>query len=160
MWKCSKCKETIEDSFDSCWNCGTGKDGTPAPADFGAEQEEEPPESEGASKKSSVSASAFGAAKRVVGASDVPEGRLNKVVRVTLKGGLLGMLSDDPHRTLSAAIARENQDGWKVVQVIPDDTGNLVIMIIRFVILMLTLLLYMPANGYWVVMEKVSPTKK
>ena len=160
MWKCSKCKETIEDSFDSCWNCGTGKDGTPAPSDFGAEQEEEPQESAVASKKSSVSASAFGAAKRVVGASDVPEGRLNKVVKVTLKGGLLGMLADDPHRTLSAAITRENQDGWKVVQVIPDDTGNLVIMIIRFVILMLTALLYTPANGYWVVMEKVSPTKK
>jgi hypothetical protein len=28
MWKCKKCSEEIEDSFDSCWNCGVGKDGT------------------------------------------------------------------------------------------------------------------------------------
>jgi len=29
MWKCRKCKEECEDSFDSCWSCGTGRDGTP-----------------------------------------------------------------------------------------------------------------------------------
>lgn len=35
MWKCTKCGETIEDTFDSCWNCGTADNGTsprfPAP---------------------------------------------------------------------------------------------------------------------------------
>ena len=160
MWKCSKCKETIEDSFDSCWSCGTGKDGLVAPANFGAvEEEPAEPQEGGGSKSDSRSFSAVGAAKRVV-AGDAPEGSLNKVVRVSLKGGLLGLLSSNPHHTLSAAIAAENRAGWKVVQVIPDDTGNLVIMIVRFVVLMFTLLLYMPANGYWVVMEKVSPTKK
>ena len=29
MWKCPKCKEECEDTFDSCWNCGTGRDGSP-----------------------------------------------------------------------------------------------------------------------------------
>ena len=24
MWKCEKCGETIEDSFDSCWKCANG----------------------------------------------------------------------------------------------------------------------------------------
>jgi Ca2+/Na+ antiporter len=28
MWKCPKCGESIEDSFDACWNCGSGKDGS------------------------------------------------------------------------------------------------------------------------------------
>ena len=28
MWKCSKCKEKIEDNFDSCWSCGTTRDGS------------------------------------------------------------------------------------------------------------------------------------
>jgi hypothetical protein len=28
MWKCKKCGEEIEDSFDSCWQCGTLDDGT------------------------------------------------------------------------------------------------------------------------------------
>jgi len=41
MWKCPKCSESVEDSFDSCWNCGTGKDGSPPPANFGAIQEDE-----------------------------------------------------------------------------------------------------------------------
>lgn len=27
-WKCQKCGEESEDSFDSCWNCGTGVDGS------------------------------------------------------------------------------------------------------------------------------------
>ena len=29
MWTCSKCKATLEDPFDSCWFCGTKRDGTP-----------------------------------------------------------------------------------------------------------------------------------
>jgi hypothetical protein len=29
MWICSKCKEELEDQFESCWNCQTGRDGRP-----------------------------------------------------------------------------------------------------------------------------------
>jgi hypothetical protein len=28
MWKCKKCGEGLEDSFDSCWRCNTPDDGT------------------------------------------------------------------------------------------------------------------------------------
>lgn len=37
MWKCKVCGEKIEDDFDICWNCGTGKDGSPPrnPNEFG-----------------------------------------------------------------------------------------------------------------------------
>ena len=28
MWKCKKCGEEIEDSFDSCWQCSTPDDGS------------------------------------------------------------------------------------------------------------------------------------
>ncbi|MDG2221701.1 MAG: hypothetical protein P8L85_09985 [Rubripirellula sp.] len=31
MWICSKCQESVEDSFDLCWSCGTSKDGTEDP---------------------------------------------------------------------------------------------------------------------------------
>ena len=27
MWHCVKCREGIEDSFDTCWNCGTSVGG-------------------------------------------------------------------------------------------------------------------------------------
>jgi hypothetical protein len=29
MWKCQQCGEEVEDTFNICWNCSTGKDGTP-----------------------------------------------------------------------------------------------------------------------------------
>jgi hypothetical protein len=34
MWKCPKCKEECEDNFDSCWSCGTGRDGSPSAEPF------------------------------------------------------------------------------------------------------------------------------
>jgi uncharacterized protein len=37
LWKCSKCSEDIDESFDACWQCGTGRDGAPPPKDFGTE---------------------------------------------------------------------------------------------------------------------------
>lgn len=27
MWTCKTCSETLEDEFESCWNCGTSRDG-------------------------------------------------------------------------------------------------------------------------------------
>lgn len=33
MWQCVKCREELEDSFDTCSNCGTSKDG-PEDPDF------------------------------------------------------------------------------------------------------------------------------
>ena len=40
MWTCKKCKEVLEDSFDSCWKCGTDRDGTPASPKFEEQKEE------------------------------------------------------------------------------------------------------------------------
>lgn len=31
MWKCSHCEALVEDSFDTCWNCGSDPDGTVDP---------------------------------------------------------------------------------------------------------------------------------
>lgn len=30
MWICSRCRETVDDAFDVCWNCGTPIDGESA----------------------------------------------------------------------------------------------------------------------------------
>src|SRR4051812_10831369 len=32
MWQCPKCGESIEGSFDLCWNCGTSRDGVEDPS--------------------------------------------------------------------------------------------------------------------------------
>lgn len=78
----------------------------------------------------------------------------NKVVNVTLSGGIIGLLADSPQSSLNAKIKDENAKGWKVIQVIPADSGNLFLSIFRFVLLVCTFLLYTTANGYYVVMER------
>jgi hypothetical protein len=39
MWQCPQCKELIGDSFDACWNCGTGRTGA-APSAFAPEPDD------------------------------------------------------------------------------------------------------------------------
>jgi len=34
MWDCPRCGEELEDTFEACWNCGTGRDGSAASAEF------------------------------------------------------------------------------------------------------------------------------
>jgi len=34
MWTCSECSTEVEDQFDSCPICGTGRDGSEPPVDF------------------------------------------------------------------------------------------------------------------------------
>ena len=81
MWKCKKCKETCEDTFDSCWNCGTGRDGVPSAEPFqkaspsprgGSQQNKRPSNSEHQNngldfKKLSQFISGFGIIVLVVG---------------------------------------------------------------------------------------------
>ena len=31
MWTCSRCGESVEDSFNACWKCGTSSEGVPNP---------------------------------------------------------------------------------------------------------------------------------
>jgi hypothetical protein len=40
MWKCPKCHEMLEDTFDVCWNCGTSREGVEDP-DFGKPEPDE-----------------------------------------------------------------------------------------------------------------------
>jgi hypothetical protein len=41
-WNCPSCRESIDDTFDTCWNCGTGRDGS-VDADFQHADDYEPP---------------------------------------------------------------------------------------------------------------------
>lgn len=31
MWNCSRCSERLDDDFDVCWKCGTGRSGVENP---------------------------------------------------------------------------------------------------------------------------------
>lgn len=91
---------------------------------------------------------------------NISSNHTNKIINVTLTGGILGLLADSPQNSLNAKIQMENANGWRVIQVIPADSGNLFLTIFRFILLVCTLFLYTTANGYYVVMEKVQTEKQ
>jgi len=80
--------------------------------------------------------------------------KTNKVVNVSLSGGIIGLLAGSPQDSLNDRIQLENSKGWSVIQVIPADSGNLFLTIFRLILLVCTCLLYTTANGYYVVMER------
>jgi hypothetical protein len=78
----------------------------------------------------------------------------NKVVNVTLTGGIIGLFTSSPPSSLNNTIKRENANGWRVVQIIPADSGNIFLYIFRLLLLIITLFLFTTVNGYYVIMEK------
>lgn len=79
----------------------------------------------------------------------------NKVVNVTLTGGLIGLFGDSPQNSLNNRIKKENANGWRVIQVIPADSGNIFLTIFRLLLLVITLFLFTTSNGYYVIMERI-----
>ena len=78
----------------------------------------------------------------------------NKIVNVTLVGGLIGLLSSSPQSRLNKVIQKENSNGWEVIQVIPADSGNIFLTFFRLLLLLITVFLFTTANGYYVILEK------
>ncbi len=78
----------------------------------------------------------------------------NQVIRITLTGGLIGLFTENPRKKLEDKIQDENNRGWRVIQVLPDLPGNLIVQIIRLILLTITFFLYTQADGYLVVLEK------
>jgi hypothetical protein len=89
----------------------------------------------------------------------IPADQTNKVVNVSLIGGIIGMFSSSPRNTLNSRIQAENANGWKVIQVIPADSGNIFLTVFRLILLVCTLFLYTTSNGYYVIMERTSSAK-
>lgn len=79
---------------------------------------------------------------------------INKVINVTLTGGLIGFFADSPRNKLNRVIKKENSNGWRTVQVIPSASGNLLLLFFRLLLLIITLFFFTTANGYYVIMEK------
>ena len=57
--------------------------------------------------------------------------RINKVVRISLSGGIIGLLTTNPRRALDARIDQENQDEWNAVYFIPHTDTNLLVAVVR-----------------------------
>ena len=81
---------------------------------------------------------------------------MNKIVNIEMTGGLIGWLFHDPARRLDKEVAHYNKAGWRVVQIIPSSSGNVLLWLSRIIFLLITLFLYTTANGYYILLESVS----
>lgn len=79
--------------------------------------------------------------------------KINKVVRVNFAGGLLGIIFGSSRGKVESVVQKHNADGWNVAEVIMDNP-NLVLILLRLILLILTLGLWTISSGYLFIMEK------
>jgi len=79
---------------------------------------------------------------------------VNKIINVSLTGGLIGLLGSSPNHVLANSINTANRQGWNVKQVISASSGSMIYSIVRFIVLILTLFLYTFEPGYYIILEK------
>ena len=80
----------------------------------------------------------------------------NKVSRISLMGGLIGLLSTNPRKALEDEIDKANQEGWSAIHIEPHTTTNLFVWLLQLVVLFLTLGLFTWGGGYLILFEKQS----
>ena len=80
--------------------------------------------------------------------------KTNKVERIFLSGGLIGMLFTNPRKALDELMVESNANGWSAVQILKHSNTNLLITIIQILVLLLTLGLWTWGAGYLVLLEK------
>ena len=80
--------------------------------------------------------------------------RLNKVDRISLSGGLIGLLFTDPRGALDSNIMKNNSNGWECHQIFPHSSDNLFITILQTVVLIITLGIWTWGAGYIVLYKK------
>jgi hypothetical protein len=78
----------------------------------------------------------------------------NKVVRISLSGGLIGLLATDPRRAIEDAVSRENAEGYHCHQIVPHSSRNLLVILLQILVLMLTLGLWTWTGGYILLFAK------
>ena len=80
--------------------------------------------------------------------------KTNKVVRVSLSGGLIGLLTTNPRRALDNMIDKHNQEGWNAVYFSNHTDTNLLVTFLRLMVLICTGGLWTWGAGYLVLFER------
>ena len=79
--------------------------------------------------------------------------KINKVVRVSFSGGILGLIFGSSRGKVESVVQKHNADGWNVAEIIPD-SPNLILLVIRLLLLIVTIGLWTISSGYLFIMEK------
>ena len=80
--------------------------------------------------------------------------KVNKVVRISLSGGIIGWLTTNPRRALDNRIDQENQQGWNAVYFQNHRDTNLAVAVARAIVLLCTLFLWTWGAGYLILFER------
>ncbi len=80
--------------------------------------------------------------------------RINRVERIALSGGLIGMLATNPRHALESALVKANAEGWSCRQILPHRTTNLLALLLQLAILACTLGLWTFGAGYLILLER------
>ena len=80
--------------------------------------------------------------------------KVNKLVRIALAGGIIGLLTTNPRRALDQRIDKENQEGWTATYFITHSETNLFMSMLRLLVLFLTLFLWTFGAGYLILFER------
>ena len=78
----------------------------------------------------------------------------NKIVRISLMGGLIGAITTNPRKALESAIDKANQEGWNAIHIESHRTTNLFIFLLQLIVLVITFGLFTWGGGYLVLLEK------
>ena len=78
----------------------------------------------------------------------------NMVARVSLMGGLIGMISTNPKKALEGCIDKANEEGWNAIHIEPHSTTNIFVMFVQVLVLICTLGLFTWGGGYLILLEK------
>ena len=78
----------------------------------------------------------------------------NKVVRVSLSAGILGIMLTNPRAAVENAIAEQNAQGWRFVQMVDHSDTNLLMGLLKLIVLCCTLFLWTWSSAYLIVFER------
>jgi|GEM_PF-1595839 len=84
----------------------------------------------------------------------------SKVVLVSFLGGFIGAHSGSRLDRINKVIKKENEQGWKAVQLFHADDGGFFLEMLRVLLLVCTLFMYTTANGYYIIMEREIPGRQ
>ncbi|MGL5955464.1 MAG: hypothetical protein ACRC0X_02495 [Brevinema sp.] len=76
----------------------------------------------------------------------------NKVVTISLRGGLLGLFQS-PQAQIQKVLEQEAVDGWKVKFVLPPNPNPL-FFLIQTLLCIITLFIYFPLPSYMVLFDR------
>jgi hypothetical protein len=80
--------------------------------------------------------------------------RLNRIARISLSGGIVGLLTTNPRSAIENAVTKANTEGWNCRQILPHSPRNILVFALQLVVLVCTLFIWTWGAGYILLLEK------